>query len=100
MTPPFDTTGTVITINCHLLYAVLLVAVAYWIWPTDPRWYGFGLMSIVLYLAAGGLVFNALRSMWKLHALIKEWSTFQTRGKAPKNAKLASPKDLETRGMK
>lgn len=98
--PPFDNAETIVQINFQLGYAVALVVVSYWIWPTDPHWYAFAVMSIFCRLAAGGLVFKSLRQMWSLHKRRKQWREFQKRGKAPKNARLVADSDLHRKGMK
>lgn len=98
--PPFDNTGMIVQINFQLGYAVILVAVSFWIWPTDPHFYAFAVMSIFCRFAAGGLVFKSLRQMWSIHKTAKKWREFQKRGKAPKNARLVSDRDLAGKGMK
>lgn len=97
--PPYDHTGETIKINLYLGYAVFLVAIAYWIWPSDPRWWGFYGLAILLCCSAFGLVLNALRSMIKLKKAVDKWKAIQSLGNAPKNAKMASKSDLQNKGM-
>jgi len=97
--PPFNETGMIIGVNFKLLYACLLGVVAYWIWPNDPKWWGFGFIAIIMGAASIALVMNAIRSAIKLLAAKKRWKTLQALGNAPKNARLAGKHDLQHRGM-
>lgn len=97
--PPYDHIGQTIMINLYLGYAVFLAVAAYWIWPQDPRWWGFYGLAILLWCSAFGLVWNALRTMLKLKRARDNWIAIQSRGNAPKNATLASKNDLQNRGM-
>lgn len=100
MESPFKENTTIAEINFKLAFAVFLIAMGYWIWPSDPRWYAFYAMAVILYLASAGLVFNALRLMRQLQISRKKWKEFEKRGNAPKNARLATKNDLAARGMK
>lgn len=100
MESPFKENTTIFEINLKLLYAVFLIAVGYWIWPSDIRWYAFYAMSLILYLAAAGLIFNAFRSMRRLQVSRNKLKEISARGNAPKNAHLATRNDLAARGMK
>ncbi|MBG6166771.1 hypothetical protein IWQ54_006470 [Labrenzia sp. EL_195] len=98
--PPFDDRPLIIAINGQLGYAVVLAVVAYWIWPTDPRWYGFGLMSIMMGAAAAALILRSFGQMVKIHRRNQFWKLQKPRGNAPKNARLASDDDMRRGGMK
>ncbi len=97
--PPYDHTGEIIKINAFLCYALALVCTALWIWPSDPRWYAFYGLSVILCLAASGLVFDALRTMRKLKKEREAWARILALGNAPKNAKLMSKHDLQQEDM-
>ena len=99
MKPPYDHAGEIIKINASLCWAVFLVCAAIWIWPSDPHWYAFYGLSVVLCLAASGLVFNSLRTMLKLKKTRDRWNEIQKLGNAPKNARLASKHELQSGGM-
>lgn len=97
---PFPESGTIWEINLKLLYSVFLIAVAFWIWPSDARWYAFYAMSVICCVAAAGLIFNALRAMRQLQIKRKKWNEIQARGKAPKQATLASVSAQKNGGMR
>lgn len=97
---PFNNTRTIYEINFQLGYAVLLAVVGNLIWPSDPHWWAFGAMSIICWLVTGGLIFKSLRQMWEIRSNYKKWRAFQARGKAPKQAKLASKQAQQNGGMR
>ena len=97
--PPFNETGTIIGVNFKFLHAVLLGVVAWWIWPSDPKWWGLGMIAIILGAASVATIIAALRSAIKLHSAKKRWAALQALGSAPKNARLAGKHDLHKRGM-
>lgn len=98
--PPFDDRPLIVAINSQLGYAAILAIVASWIWPTDPRWFGFGFMSIMMGAAAVALVLRSFGQMVKIHRRNREWKSYQKRGYAPKNARLASDEDMRRGNMK
>ena len=97
--PPYDHTGEIIRINAFLCYALVLVLTAIWIWPSDPHWYAFYGFSVILCLAALGLVFSSMVTMRKLKKTRDRWAAIQKLGDAPKNAKLMSKHDLQSGNM-
>lgn len=97
--PPHNNTGTIFEINFQLGYGTLLVIGGVLMWPSDPHWWAFGAMSIICWLAAGGLVFKSLRQMGQLHVYYKRMRAFQKRGKAPKQARLANKQAQQNGGM-
>lgn len=99
MKPPFNETGTILGVNFKLLHAVLLGAVSWWIWPSDPKWWGFGMIAILLGFASVAFVIEAIRSAFKLRAAKRRWEALQALGNAPKNARLARKHDLKHGGM-
>jgi len=97
--PPFNETGTIVGVNFKFLHGVLLGVVAYWIWPNDPKWWGFGMIAVLLGAASVAFVIEAVRSAIKLHSAKKRWAALQALGNAPKNARLAGKHDLHHGGM-
>ena len=97
--PPYDHTGEIVKINASLCWAVALVFAAIWIWPSDPHWYAFYGLGVILCLAALGLVFNSLRTMRKLQKTRRKWREIQALGNSPKNARLVSKHDLQRGDM-
>ena len=97
--PPYDHTEETFRINAFLCYALALVCTAIWIWPSDPRWYAFYGFSVILCLAALGLVFGSLRTMRKLKKERDAWAIILALGNSPKNATLLSKHDLQNEDM-
>ena len=97
--PPYDHTGEIFKINASLCYALALVFAAIYIWPSDPRWYAFYGLSVILCLAAIGLVFGSLRKMRKLKKERDAWAKILALGNSPKNAMLLSKHDLQNEDM-
>lgn len=97
--PPFNETGAIIGVNFKFLHAVLLGVVAWWIWPSDPKWWGLGMIAVIMGAASIAMVIAAFRSAIKLHSAKKRWALLQSLGNAPKNARLAGKHDLQHRGM-
>jgi hypothetical protein len=57
--------GAILRVNGHLLLTFLYGGTAWLIWPTNPKWWGFGLLSILLGAAALASLIAALRAMTK-----------------------------------
>ena len=97
--PPYDHTGEIVKINAFLCYALALVFASIYVWPSNPHWYAFYGLSVILCLAAIGLVFNALRMMLKIKKERAAWVRILELGNAPTNAKLMSKHDLQDERM-
>jgi len=97
--PPFNETGTVIGINGKFLHGVLCGVVAWWCWPTDPKWWGFGMFSVILWAASMAFVFEGIRSFIKLRGAKKRWRVIEKMGSSPKNARIPEKSDLQEKGM-
>lgn len=100
MTPTQSSLGTIFKINAKLLYAVFLAAACYLIWPTNPKWWGFGLVSITAGLASIGLVIEAVRAMGQLFTRDKVVGEYMAQGNKPKSSDLASDDALKEAGMR
>lgn len=92
-------TGTVFQINLKFLVSGLFGFIAWWIWPSSPEWWGFGLISILLVLSAVGMAVEAFRSMAKLYARDKVLAEYMAQGNKPKTTNLASSDALRKAGM-
>ena len=97
--PPFNETGTIFVINFKLLFASLMSAVGYGIWPSDPEWWGLGMIAIILWMISLAMTVEVFRAGVKLRAAKKRWAALQALGNAPKNARLAEKHDLQNGGM-
>ena len=96
---PFNEAGTIFVINFKLLFAALTSTIGYWIWPSDPKWWGFGMIALILWMISLAMVVEVLRAAIKLRAAKKRWKALQALGNAPKNARLAEKHDLRNGGM-
>jgi hypothetical protein len=92
-------TSTIITVNMQLLAACLSGIIAWAIWPESPEWWGLGLLSILLWLAALSGLGNAVRAAVGLYQREKTIAEYMALGGAPKSARLASLDDLRKAGM-
>ena len=99
MNPRKSSRGTVFKINMYLLGAFSYAVGAWLIWPDSLKWWGFGLMSIMLGITAPALLIKAIMKMFKLHAHDKEFSEFEEANRAAEPSELASVDDLKKAGM-
>ncbi|MBL4759227.1 MAG: hypothetical protein JKY32_16865 [Rhizobiales bacterium] len=92
--------GTIIQINAKLLYALFLAALAYFSWPTNPKWWGFGFISVTSGLASLGLIIEAIRAMAQLFTRDKVMAEYMAQGNKPKSSDLTSEDALKDAGMR
>ncbi|MGH1330689.1 MAG: hypothetical protein ACRBBK_07390 [Paracoccaceae bacterium] len=90
---------TTFQININLLGAVLYGAGAYLLWPDSLKWWGFGLLSIMLGMAAPAFLIRAIILMFKRRGHDRELDAIEDLGAAPKSARLATDDDLEDLGV-
>ena len=95
--PP--TAGAILRINGWLLYATLVGAFAWWLWPTRAEDWGYGMTSIILGLAAISGVIEAIKTAVKLTARDKAIARYMAQGNKPKTAEMASADALRNAGM-
>lgn len=91
--------GAVLRINVLLLGAVLLAAIAWAIWPSSPEWWGFGLLSIILGLAAFGTLIDAVRAMVKLYERQKIVARMEATARPAEQTEFADHDALKQAGM-
>ncbi len=91
--------SSILTVNGHLLQSFLLGGGAWWLWPSSPQWWGFGLLSIMLSAAAFGKAVEALRAMVKLYARERDFSRLAATSRAPDPSDLAGQDALRNAGM-
>ncbi|GAB6843729.1 hypothetical protein HNR00_003409 [Methylorubrum rhodinum] len=100
MNPAFTgSRGTVAAINGHFLLAFACGASAWLVWPQTPEWWGFGVLSIVLDVAAVSSLVKAVRAIVRLHARERAVAEFQALGPPPKSSQMASRAALVRMGM-
>ena len=88
-----------IKINGQLLFAFLLGGASWWLWPSSPKWWGLGMVSIVLGAGSLGKLIEALRSMGKIYAREKELSRLAATARSPVQSDLANDSAMEDAGM-
>ncbi len=91
--------ATIAQINVKLLTACGCAFIAYWAWPTEAKYWGYGFITICLGLASIGIFFDALRMMAKLYHRNKIMATYMAQGEKPKSSKMASEEALRKSGM-
>lgn len=100
MKPYQSSLGTIIQINAKLLYATVLVFAAYYVWPSNIKWWCFGFITICAGGAAIGLLVNVIKLAMALYA--RNWvaEDYLKQGNKPKSSDLASTDDLDSAGMR
>lgn len=92
-------TGAVIGINVQFLLAGICGLAAWNLWPASPEWWGLGVMSVMLGMAAFASVAGAVRAMTTLYQKDRAIAEYLAQGGAPKTARLATLDDLVRAGM-
>ncbi|MDF1803193.1 hypothetical protein [Thalassovita sp.] len=91
--------SSIAAVNGHFLTAFLLGASAYWLWPSSPERWGFGLFSILLGFAALGKLIAALRAMIKIYGREKVLARLAATSRVPDPSDLADQNALKNAGM-
>lgn len=91
--------GAILKVNGNFLQAFLFGGVAWLIWPTNPKWWGFGLLSILLGAAALASLIAALRAMTKLYVRERELARFAATARTADPSDLANQDTLKNAGM-
>jgi len=99
MNPRESNRGVVFQINANLLGAFSYGVGAWLLWPDSLKSWGFGLISIMLGMAAPALLIKAIIMMFKLHARDKEFAKFEDDNRTAEPSELASVDDLKRAGM-
>lgn len=99
MNPRKSSRSTVFKINMYLLGAFSYAVGAWLIWPDSLKWWGFGLMSIMLGITAPAMLIKAIMMMSKLYDRDKEFADFEEANRAAEPSELASVDDLKRAGM-
>ena len=100
MKPYQSSLGTIIHINAKLLYATVLAFAAYYSWPSNIKWWGFGFITICAGGAAIGLLVNAIKLAMALYARNRVAEDYLAQGNKPKSSDLASTDELDSAGMR
>ena len=100
MTPHKPAWGTIFQINMALLGAAAFGFTAWVIWPNTPKWWGFGLMSIMLAISAPAMLIKAFILMVKLYQRDKALAEFEAANRDADPSELANDDVLRKAGMK
>lgn len=91
--------SVVFKINMNLLGAFSYGVAAWLIWPDSLKGWGFGLISIILGVAAPAQLVRAIIMMAEFHTREKEFAEFEENNRAAEPSELASVDDLRRAGM-
>jgi len=86
-------------INMHLFWAVVSIGYGWFLWPSDPKWYGFYIIGGLSFLGGGCCIIKAIKLMIKDHRQEKRVTAFGDKIKPQKDAQLASDQTLKNEGM-
>ncbi|PHR55175.1 MAG: hypothetical protein COA47_14355 [Robiginitomaculum sp.] len=99
MTPGKTTFGAILKVNGKLLLAFILGGLAWLVWPSKPEWWGFGVFSIIVGMAALRTSIDALITIAKLYAREKEFAAFTELLKPVTPSEMADKDALKAAGM-
>lgn len=99
MNPFRKRAGAVLRINGHLLLSFACGYIAWAIWPQNAEWWGLGVISIIVGMAAPIEFVKALKAMATLHARDRVLTDYEAQGGRPKSSKMATAVDLRRAGM-
>lgn len=96
---PQTPTHPVLAVNGGFLGCVVFGWASWTLWPTNPEWWGLGVLSVMLGLAAIGSLANAIGTMIGRYRREREIYRYLAQGGGPKSARLASLDDLRRAEM-
>lgn len=91
--------GAILKVNGHFLLACLFGGVAWLVWPTNPEWWGLGLLSILLGASGLGSFLAAIRAMAKLYVRERELARFVATARTSDPSDLVDQNTLKNAGM-
>jgi len=86
-------------INGNFLGAVGTFAYGWFLWPDDPRWYGFYIIGTLSFMGSLGFVICAVRLIIEVYRQESTVAEFQSKVKPQKDAELASDPLMKDAGM-
>ena len=90
--------GTIVFINFKLAGAALMIAVAYYIYPSNPIFWGFAVLSIMLGIEAALSAIVAIGGMIALYMRDVRFERDMAGTRRPKSSRLADDDDLDSGG--
>ena len=91
--------GAALRINAMFLSAAMFATFAWWIWPSDVKYWGFGLLSIFMIVVAAVSVVEAFKAIVSLYLRDKSLRDYEARAKPQKDADMASDEALAKAGV-
>ena len=92
-------TRQIISINGNILMAIVYFYLADWLWPTDPRNWGYGVIAIMVWLGCFVFIIKAISKIIALYRKDKMLARFATQVRPQKDAEIASTDTLKKAGM-
>ena len=91
--------SAIFLINLRFLWALLCGAVAWLYWPSDPRWWQFGILSGIMALALRAILIGTLRMMFRVYARDREIAAIMAQGRTAHSSELVGSDALKRAGM-
>ena len=92
--------GLTFQININLLLTAGMFSTALAIWPSSTKWWGLGVISIILGVFSISTLVKAAMLMTKRYAKDKTLSDYLAQGRQPKSSAVVSSIDLDNAGMR
>lgn len=86
-------------VNFKLAAACVMGGAAYFIWPDDPYWHGFYVLSVMLGVCALSVAGGALHLIFKIRKFERARDASETLGKPTKEAGLAEGDFITSKGV-
>ena len=91
--------GKIMAVNGNFLGAVGCFAYGWFLWPDDPRWYGFYTIGTLSFMGGVAFIIRAFRGMKAIYRQDSIVYDFQDKVKPQKDAEMASDQSLKNAGM-
>lgn len=85
--------------NFKLAAACVMGGAAYFIWPDDPYWHGFYVLSVMLGVCALSMAGGAVHLIFKIRKFERARDASETLGKPTKEASLAEGNFITSKGV-
>lgn len=89
----------VVRINVLGLAATLFGVAAWALWPSDAKWWGFGVLSVLLALVSLLMAIRTIGTTWRLWEQDRAVAGVEQIGSEAKSAQMASADRLKRAGM-
>ena len=99
MTQYKPTFRTNFSINADFFLAICLGLIAWQIFPSTMKYWGFGFISILTGLSAVGVFLRAIKTIFRLRRIQREIEDFHDHGDRPTGASTANDQTLKDAGV-